>query len=169
MAAMSKNLCVAALVLLAFGGCDSETETPAASTTSTTSTPGPANEPAQAAPAYKPTYTVEIQTMESDPPQYRVVWTAEVNTGGWKMTTESVLVEDSMGVTSARIFAILEQPGPSETVTEAMETVTGTHDAGTQQVDQAELSIKRIVRGVEYDFPPLYVIVKQGNRTPTAE
>lgn len=133
--------------------CDKE---PAAST------PAPAAAPnAPPAPQFKPEYSLTISTSDAEPKQYTVVWSAQVNTGGWKLTTDRVLVEDSMGKTQARVYAILEEPGPGEMVTQATETLTGTHDAGTTRIDSAELSIKRTRRGGEPSFMPVYAVVKR--------
>jgi hypothetical protein len=128
----------------------------------TPSTPAPAAAPnAPPAPQFKPEYSLTISTSDAEPKQYTVVWSAQVNTGGWKLTTDRVLVEDSMGKTQARVYAILEEPGPGEMVTQATEKLTGTHDAGTTRIDSAELSIKRTRRGGEPSFMPVYAVVKR--------
>jgi hypothetical protein len=66
-----------------------------------------------------------------------------------------------MGVPTARVYAILEQPNPKEMVTQATQTVSGEYDAGDKKIEQIELSVKQTVRGVKYDFPPLYYVVKK--------
>ena len=65
-----------------------------------------------------------------------------------------------MGQAVARIWVTLEQPGADEMVTDAVETLTGRHNATTQRVDKAELSVRRHVRGVTHDTPALYAVVK---------
>lgn len=122
--------------------------------------------PAEAAPAWQkapePTYDAAIEVISEDPPRYAATWSATVNTGGWTMTVESVLVEgasnrlDSM---VARVYVILEEPGPGETVTQAQETLTGRHETD-QPIDQIELSVKRTVRGDTSPWAPMYSIVK---------
>lgn len=148
-----------ALVLASFA-CDND-PTPTAANPAPTATAAPPPPPpaADAAPRFKPEYSLTISSTDAEPKQYSVIWTAQVNTGGWKMTTEQVLVEDSMGKTSARVYAILEEPGPGEMVTQATETLTGRHDAGNTKIDRAELSIKRVRRGG--NDKGLYVVVKQ--------
>jgi hypothetical protein len=146
------------LVLLAgLAGCEEPAQSPEpppqATPDAKPAAKGPSVEELQ---QIRPDYSIEIVTKESDPPQYEVVWTAKVPTGGWTMTTDSALVEDSMGKTSARIYVTLEQPGPDEMTTQAQETVTGRHDAGTTKVDKAELHVRRHIRGIKYDTPALY-------------
>jgi len=111
--------------------------------------------------APEPTYDAAIEVISEDPPKYAATWSATVNTGGWKMTTESVLVEppsfgDGM---IARVYVILEEPGPGETATQALETLTGRHEAD-QPITQIELSVKRTVRGDTSPWAPLYSVVK---------
>jgi hypothetical protein len=143
----------ALLLCIMLTGCgDDSPEQPAAAT----APPAPAPQPLPA-PDVKLEYTLEFST---DAKSNSVTWTARVPTGGWKLTTDKVLVEDDLGKTSARIWAILEQPAPDEMTTQAFETLTGTHNAGATKLDKAELSIKRIVRGQKYDTPALYAIVK---------
>jgi hypothetical protein len=119
----------------------------------------PANAPRPAAP--DPEYTLAVSDSEADPKTYKVTWSAKVNTGGWKMTTEQVLVEESMRKVTARVYVILEEPGPDEMVTQAQETLIGTHDAGATKVDAAELSVKRTRRAGQPAFLPMYVVVKR--------
>ena len=145
------------LICVSFGilGCN---DAPPPSPVAAPAQPAP---PAPQIPDVKPEYTLEISSTDSTPKTYTVTWTARVNTGGWTMKTDQVLVEDSMGATAARIYAILEQPGPDTIVTQAVETLTAKHEAGERKIDKAELSIKRMVRGANTDFPALYSIVKE--------
>lgn len=106
-------------------------------------------------------YTLELVPDASNPPHMIVKWSAKVNTGGWSLKTESVLVEESMQKRIARVYAILESPGPEEIVTQSIETLSGSHDAGAVQVDGAELSIKRVTRGDKSGYLPMYVIVQR--------
>lgn len=111
--------------------------------------------------ALEPTYDAAIEVISEDPPKYAATWTATVNTGGWTMTTESVLVEppsfgDGM---VARVYVILEEPGPGETVTQALETLTGRHETDLP-ITQIEFSVKRTVRGDTSPWAPLYSVVK---------
>lgn len=151
-AASSVLLLAAALTLIA---CEKE---PAAS-------PAPATPQTPAAPEWQrapePTYDAAIEVISEDPPKYAATWSATVSTGGWTMTTESVLVEppsfgDGM---VARVSVILEEPGPGETVTQALETLTGRHEAD-QPITQIEFSVKRTVRGDTSPWAPLYKVVK---------
>ena len=110
-------------------------------------------------PAYQPEYTLTIEPNASGAGSV-VKWTAFVNSGGWTMATDKVLVEDSMGATVARVYIILEEPGPDEMVTQALETLRGEH-ATEQVVTKAELSVKRNTRGADTGgFAALYSIVK---------
>lgn len=139
---------LASLALLAvLVGCDNE---PVA----TPATPAaPANPSAPAAAAnYKPDYTLTLA-------DNTVTWSAVVNTGGWTMTTDQVLVEDSMGKTSARIYITLEQPGPDEITTQALETLEDKHTAD-RKLDSAELSVRRKIRNQDTTGAALYSIVK---------
>ena len=111
-------------------------------------------------PVYQPVYTLEIKPSAADPNKSTVTWSAYVNTGGWTLTTDKVLVEDSMGATVARVYAILQSPGPDDMVAQAFQTLTGTHDAD-RKVDKAELSIKRTSKGDDTGFTPVYSIVKR--------
>lgn len=153
------NAVLAMLVAMLLGGCGEE-PAPAPAPVPQSSVPAPPAAPKQITLSPQD-YGLEIKASETDPKKYTVVWTARVPTGGWKLTTDSVLVEDSMGKTAARIWATLEQPGPDEMVTQAVETLSATHDAGTTKIDQAELSIRQHIRGVKYDTPALYGIVKR--------
>lgn len=148
------------VVLTGMSGCGERGAEPAA--------PAPASKPAAAAPNLdlqptypEPEYTLAIEKSESDPPQYSVVWTATVNTGGWKLTTESVLVEDSMGKTAARVWIVVHEPQPGDVVTQAVTTLTGRHDAGTTKIEKAELSAKHTVRDSKPTYPQLYSVVKE--------
>jgi hypothetical protein len=131
--------------------------------------PAPAPAPAAAAtsaqpaapemPQLKMNYAIEV--VSNDAGDSIVRWSAPVPTGGWRLITDSVLVEDAMGDKKvARVWATLEQPNPSEMVTQAFTTVTGEHNAGKTKIDKTELSIRRTTRGVKSDFAPTYAVVK---------
>jgi hypothetical protein len=144
------------VLLMAAVSCDDEPSSrPAATGPAKPAAPAAAERPAAPDPEYA------LAVSKSDPKACKVTWSAKVNTGGWKMTTEQVLVEESMRKVTARVYVILEEPGPDEMVTQAEETLTGTHDAGTTKVDAAELSVKRTRRGGQPAFMPLYVVVKR--------
>lgn len=157
---MNKTLLSVLVLSLIPFGCEKSAETPEP-------TPGvpPAQQVPEASapvvPPYEPEYTFEFVTAEGAEAPTGVKWTALVNTGGWTMTTESVLVEppqygDGM---NARVYIILEQPAPGETVTQAMETLTGTHDAA-QPITHGEFSVKRKVRGDTSGFDGYYSVIK---------
>lgn len=155
---MKSSMIIGAICAALLAGCGEEqvADTPAPPAT-------PAAKPAAAPaaqPEFKPEYGLEI-IATGTPKKYSVKWTAKVNTGGYKLKTDSVLVEDMMGKQTARIYSILEQPGPDEMVTQAAETVEATYDAGDKLIEAAELSIKRETRGAKTDFPALYVVVKK--------
>lgn len=120
--------------------------------------PAPAQPSAPAAPAAEPEYTIAI---EREGEAYVVVWTATVPTGGWSMTAESVLVEEVMGKRTARVYSVLEAPAPDEMVSQAVESLTVRHPAGTEPVVAGELSIKRTVKGPAPMWAPLYSVVKR--------
>ena len=129
-------------------------------------TPAPSTPQTPAAPEWQrapePTYDAAIEVISEDPPRYAATWSATVNTGGWTMTTESVLVEaPSFGEGKiARIYVILEEPGPGEVVTQAEETLTGRHEAD-EPITQIEFSVKRTVRGDTSPWAPMYNVVKK--------
>lgn len=151
---------IVAALALTLAACEKSPEAPQP----TPGVPPVSDAPTPAAPetpAYEPTYTLEFVTPEGADAPTGVQWTALVNTGGWTMTTESVLVEppqygEGMNV---RIYAILERPGAGETVTQALETLTGTHDAA-QPITHAELSIKLKGRDDPADWQRYYAVVK---------
>jgi len=148
----------AACALLLLVGC-SDDAPPAVAPPTNQASPAAAP-PVVIVPDIKPQYTLGIIASENAPKNYTVKWTAQVNTGGWTMKTDQVLVEDMMGKLTARIYAILEKPAAGEMVTQAVETLTGEYDAGEKAIEQVELSIKTNVRGVKSDFPALYSVVK---------
>jgi hypothetical protein len=155
---MNTSSALVALAALSLTACEKPPAEPAPSPAAPPASESPA---APDAPAFEPDYTLEFVTPEGAAGPTGVRWTALVNTGGWTMTAESVLVEppqygDGMNV---RVFVILEQPAPGETVPQAMQTLTGTHDAA-QPVTHAELSIKRKVRGDTSGFDGYYAVVK---------
>lgn len=150
--------CLLSLLLL-HAGCD---ETPTSPPVPSTAAPVAAATPAPSAamPEYKPEYTLAIEESTATPKTYTVTWSAKVNTGGWTMKTDRVLIEELNGANAARVWVILEQPGPSDMTTQAIETLTGKHDAGTTKIERAEFSVKRVVRGASTEFPSMYAVVK---------
>lgn len=92
-----------------------------------------------------------------------VTWTAKVPTGGWTMTTDQVLVEETMGSVWARIYVTIEAPNPSEMVTHGFQTLTGKHDAD-KKVDKVELSVRRKTQGDDPGLKPMYAVVKTDPR-----
>ena len=153
------------LLLLATGvvGCGDDSE----------KTPPPATIPAppQAAraeaekPRVEPVYALEITPSKDTPKKYIVSWSAKVPTGGWKLIKETVQVEEKhRELRMASVYATLEEPGPNEIVTEAEQTVTDQHDAGTEEVNGAELWVRRRVKGVESPWKPLYAQVKTAGK-----
>jgi hypothetical protein len=111
-------------------------------------------------PEIKPVYTLDIVASEGSPKQYKVKWTAQVNTGGWTLKTERVLIEEDLRKQVARVYAILEKPAAGEMTTQAVEIVTGEHDAGEQLIERAELHIKQVTRGDTGAITGYYVKVK---------
>lgn len=111
-------------------------------------------------PRYNPEYVIAIEESKTDPKQYTVTWKAKVNSEGWTMKTDSVLVEELNGAMAARIYVTLEEPNPSETVKEEMTQVSGQHDAKTTKIERVEFSVRRNVRGLKYTSPNLYSVVK---------
>jgi hypothetical protein len=152
-------LVVGGLMLL-FLGCDDEPTPPVSGQPAAPAAQAPAKPPLPEVPAIEPEYAIAIEESTSDPKQYTVTWSAKVPTGGWTMKTDNVLVEEYMGKMAARIYVTLEQPNPSDTVTQAVETVTGKHEAGTVKIERVEFSVRRHVRGIKYDSPALYSVVK---------
>jgi hypothetical protein len=147
-------------VSFCFFGCDDKPappETPKAPE-------GPAAQAAHQAsaevPAFEPEYTVAIEESTADPKTYTVTWAAKVNSDGWTLKTENVLVEEHNAAMACRIWATLEQPGPADKVTPEPQTVTGKHDAGEVKIERVELSVRRTTRGEKPEFAPLYSVVK---------
>jgi hypothetical protein len=157
-AKMRSFMIIGAMGAALLAGCGEEQAARTAAPPATPPAPPPAAPAEQ--PELKPEYGLEIIATGA-PKMYSVKWTAKVNSGGYKLKTESVLVEDMMGKQTARIYSILEQPGPGEMVTQAIETVEATYDAGDKLIEAVELSIKRETRGVKREFPALYSIVKK--------
>lgn len=155
---INRTLVVASLVLLLCGCGDGGKPT----VTATDKTPAP---PAPA-PAKKtlvrvtPVYDATLVTGEGEANPSVVTWSAKVPTSGWKMTTESVLVEDSFGKTSARVWVVLEQPGPDENVDAGEQTLTGEHK-DPKKIDLVEFSAKVAVRGVDDPKRTLYRVEKK--------
>jgi len=148
------------LLALAFTLTACEKEPAATPATTTPQTPAAPAPEWQRAP--EPTYDAAIEVISEDPPKYAATWSCAVNTGGWTMTTESVLVEaPSFGDGKiARVYVILEEPGPGEVVTQAEETLTGRHEAD-EPITQVEFSVKRTVRGDTSPWAPMYSVVKK--------
>jgi hypothetical protein len=148
--------------LISVIGCDKPQGQDAAPPPSTNANAGSSlTNPLDLQPTHpRPEFTLAIEKSASEPPQSSVVWTARVNTGGWKMTTESVLVEDMMGKMTARVYVMVHEPQPGDIVTQAQETLTGRHDAGTTEIQQAELSAKHTVRDSKPTNPQLYSVEK---------
>jgi hypothetical protein len=156
---MRKTLFSVLCVLMSAVGCkdDAETGPPAAAETPAP----PAAVQKTEKPRVEPEYTIEIKA-EGTPAKQIVSWGAKVPTGGWKLITDSVQVEDRhRELRMATVYATLEEPGDADVTTQAEETVTGRHDAGEQKVDGAELLVRRRVRGVKSDYAPLYANVKR--------
>lgn len=158
---MKQILALALMSVIVVAGCNEQgeqPETPAKSTVGASEVS--ANLDLQ--PTYPaPTYTLVIEKSETDPKQYSVAWTARVNTSGWKMTTENVLIEDSMGKTIARVWIVMHEPQPGDSVTQVAETLAGRHDAGTTQIDKAELSAKHTVRDSKPTYPQTFSVIEQ--------
>ena len=72
-------------------------------------------------------------------------WTARVNTGGWKLTTDRVTLDGD----TLRVFATLERPGEDEMVMQAFATLKG--EAEAQGATRAELSVRQTRRGTSGD------------------
>lgn len=157
----ASSLVLTACIGIAAVGCEEKARPPAPPAPSQP-TPEAAAKPAR--PVFNPEYSLRVEVSESEPVKYAAVWEAKVNSGGWKFVTESVLVEDMLGKQTARVYTILEEPGADEAVTMAMETVTGRYESD-KPIEEVELSVKRVVRGVKYDFQPLYSVVKTTSGT----
>jgi len=84
-----------------------------------------------------------------------VAWTARVSTGGWRLTTDRVVLDG----TTLRVFATLERPGAGEMVGQAFTTLTA--DAPSQGATTAELSVLRTRRG-EPGEAPYAVVARSG-------
>ena len=151
------------MLLLIFTACEKQEPPPAdrppsnAAAPATSVAPNLDLQPTHAT----PTYTVAIEESATEPPTYSVVWTARVDTSGWKITTESVLVEEDLGKSVARVFTIVHEPQPGDTVTTTPETLTARYDAGTKLVEKAELNAKHTVRDSKPTYPQLYSVVQR--------
>lgn len=152
---MKTQLVLASLVFALVAGCDND----AAPTAPAAPQPAAAAAPKPVAPEYKPEFTVEVKKNEAG--HAIVTWTAKVNTGGWKLITDSVLVETPISKLQARVYSTLEAPGPDEMVTQGFTTVTAEYDAGDKNVEETELSIRQTVRGVKSQWAPLYSVMKR--------
>jgi hypothetical protein len=165
-----RHVALSALLIcasLCIHGC--EPITPAPPPPATEQAVGPAPQPEHApetAPTpspvrgYQPEYTLSVEVQGSGHVHYIIRWSALVNTGGWRMTKNEVAFDDVDGAVIAVVFVTLEQPGPDEMTTQALETLTGTHDAGHQVVDYAELMVRRVQRDVTPDEVPEYALVE---------
>jgi hypothetical protein len=158
MAVMKTPMSFVVVTLLAFclAACDDKPATPAPTPAADQK---PKTDPPQK-PPYKPEYAIAIEESKPDPKQYTVTWKAKVNSEGWTMKTDSVLVEEHNGAMACRIWVTLEEPNPSETVKETMTEVTGKHDAGTTKIERVEFSVRQNIRGVKYLSPNMYSVVK---------
>jgi hypothetical protein len=147
-----------AISLCSFGCDDKPVSTPPPATP--VAPAAPVAQAAPEAPQFEPEYTIAIEESTTDPKTYTVTWAAKVNSDGWTLKTESVLVEEHNAAMACRIWATLEQPGPADKVTPEPQTVTGKHDAGEVKIERVELSVRRITRGEKTEFAPLYSVVK---------
>jgi hypothetical protein len=138
-------------------GCDSKPAEPVALEKSA---PAAAPAPVAAATEYKPEYAVAIEQSSASPKTWAVTYSAKVNTGGWTLKPDSVLVEEHNGMMACRIYATLEQPSPSSVVTQAFETITNKYDAGTVEIGRVEFSVRRKTAGMESPYQPMYSVVK---------
>jgi hypothetical protein len=105
-------------------------------------------------------YAIAIEESTTEPKTYSVKWSAQVNSGGWGMKTETVLVEELNGAMACRIWVTLTQPHPTDVVSQGIETLTAKHDAGTTKIERVEFSARRMVSGVTPAYAPLYSVVK---------
>ena len=151
---MNRHTIILTGVLFIAAGCDEATSpVPATEKPAAGATARPAKEKPNV-PAYKPTYAIDVK--KNDAGHTIVSCWAKVNTGGWKLTIDSGQVEEDMGVSTATLFATIEQPGPDEVVAQAFETVSADYDAGEKKVDVVSLSVRQMVRGVKSQWAPLY-------------
>lgn len=92
-----------------------------------------------AAPATRPTTAPHDGTKFTIalPTPGHVEWTARVNTGGWKLTTDRIVVEAGV----AKVYATLERPLPGEMVGQAFTTLKGEGTAA--DATTAELFVRR--------------------------
>lgn len=110
---------------------------------------------------FQPQYTLVAEARGSGHVHHIIEWTAEVNTGGWLMTTDEVTFDSTEdGAALAQVYVTLREPGPDEMVTQMMETLISIHDAGHNQVDEAELHVRRTQRNVTPEEEPEYELVK---------
>lgn len=161
---------IAFLLLIGIAGCDDQRGTAATSATSPTSPTSPTSAERAPKPASnldlqpthpQPEYTLAIAKSETAPATYTVVWSVRVDSSGWKLTTEQVLIEDYLGGNIARVTIIVHEPQPGDSVTEGFQTLYGRHDAGITQIQRAELTAKHTVRDSKPKYPQLYSVVMQ--------
>lgn len=103
-------------------------------------------------------YGLEVTPPAAEGQDGTATWSIIVPTGGWKMTTDSVLVEDWRNAPAVRVYVTLEQPGAGEMVTQALETLTDKKSG--KDVTKAEFSVRQKIRGVESPWAPMYKVVK---------
>lgn len=84
-------------------------------------------------------------TIALDGPTIR--WTARVNSGGWRLTTDRAVRDGD----TLRVFATLERPGEHEMVTAAFTTLRGERPGDGAM--RAELSVRETRRGEATDAP----------------
>lgn len=96
-------------------------------------------------------------------------WSVKVPTGGWTMTLDQPpLIEERNTLVWARVYITVEAPNPSDMVTQAFTTLTGSFQAD-RKVDRVELSARRKTKGVETGFAPAYSVVKTGSEVATPQ
>jgi hypothetical protein len=154
-----KPIALTLALVFALFGCDNSEPTTAAPAVPVAA-PAPAVDMTPATPV-ELEYTTRIEP--NGPDKSTIIWTARVPTGGWSMTTDSVLIEDDMGKMWARVWVTIESPDPNATVTQAFETLTGMHEAD-KPVEKTEFSVRRMIKGEIPPFAPLYAIVKSDPR-----
>lgn len=167
---MNKLILIVCVALIGVAGCDDRKQPAQKADTPQSATARPTPDDLKDWQPKHPTpqYSLAIEKSDTEPPTYSVVWTAKVDSSGWKMTTESVLVEESMRSWGARAYVIVHEPGPHEKITMEPEVLTGRHDCGTQVVHLAELSVKHTVLDSKPTYPQMYAVVKQAG-APSGE
>jgi hypothetical protein len=77
------------------------------------------------------------------------------------MRTDRVVLGTSSEEPGARVFVVLEAPGPDELVTQAVETLKGSHELTNVRVRDVELLCKVYPRGTELEKKAAFVVVKR--------